>query len=347
MARKRNLFAPSEDDITPAVEWRSVEGFPAYEVSNDGFVRNIDTGLILKAEVGHLGHLRVTLFSESGRQRHLVHRLVLLHFVGPPPSEKYECAHWDGNPANNLVSNLRWATRKGNAEDRRRHGHDLLGEKSPFAKLTDAEAVEIRKRLAGGASTRALADEFELHITQIQRIACGLNWAHLGGQLRKRRARNKIDNTHVARAIAEVDGGTSMVQAAKRHGVSRQTIRRRLTALGPTEKEIHQATIDHWRLFRTPNSLVATIANAGAFGQPGLTPGLFDLVVIGDLIDGAKVGFIELKRDDKAALSPHQIVFKELLAHHGILFAVTFGRDQPITVLETWGAVRPQARAAA
>jgi hypothetical protein len=345
--RRRNIFAPRESLIQAAVEWRSVEGFPAYEVSSDGFVRNVDTGLILKPEAGHLGHLRVTLFSESGRQRHLVHRLVLLHFVGPAPSEEHECAHWDGDPTNNQVGNLRWATRKENTDDTKRHGRFPVGEKSHFAKLTEARAVEIRKRLASGASMRALADEFELDISQINRIACGLAWAHLGDRLRKRKERNKIDETSVAGAIAEVDSGASISQAAKRHRISRQTIRRRLTALGPSEKEIHQATIDHWRYFGAPNTLVATLANAGALGQPGLTAGLFDLVVIGDLIGGAKVGFIELKRDNKAALSPHQIAFKELLASHGILFAVTYGRDAPIRVLEQWGAVRPQAKAAA
>jgi hypothetical protein len=113
------------------------------------------------------------------------------------------------------------------------------------------------------------------------------------------------------------------------------------------ERDIQSAVLDHWLKLGTPDSLVAAIPNARAFGQPGLTPGLFDLIVIGDLVGGAKIGFIELKRDAKATLSPHQTAFKSLLLRHGILYAVTHGRDQPIQALETWGAVRSQARAAA
>src|SRR5580704_7483814 len=130
---------------------------------------------------------------------------------------------------------------------------------------------------------------------------------------RKRKIFAPSENDITAAVEWRSDNGASIAAAAKKHGISRQTIRRRLAALGPSEKEIHQATIDHWRLFGSRNSLVATLANAGALGQPGLTAGLFDLIVIGDLIGGAKVGFIELKRDDKAILSPHQLAFKELL----------------------------------
>lgn len=53
----------------------------------------------------------------------LVHRLVLEAFVGPCPSGCEGC-HYDGNPANNIVSNLRWDTTKNNCLDKRRHGRN-------------------------------------------------------------------------------------------------------------------------------------------------------------------------------------------------------------------------------
>jgi hypothetical protein len=340
MAQRRGIVAPRESLI--ATEWRSVAEFPAYEVSSAGLVRN-DTGLLLKPEIGHRGHLRVTLYNEGGEQRHLVHRLVLSHFVGPAPSEEHECAHWDGDPTNNQVSNLRWATRKENTEDTKRHGRFPLGEKSHFAKLTEARVVEIRERIAGGAATRALAEEFEVDIGQINKIACGLAWAHLGGQPRKRRARNKVDETSAATAIAEIDtGDASIAAAAKRYGISRQTIRRRLAAFGPSEKEIHQAAIEHWRLFGSPGTLVATLANAGAIGQPGLTKGLPDLMVIGPGVPG-KIAFIELKRDRASPISQAQLDFARLCLEHEISVIVAYGRDEPIKVLEGWSVVRKAA----
>ena len=93
-----------------------------------------------------------------------------------------------------------------------------------------------------------------------------------------------------------------------------------------------------------PNTLVATFPNAYAHGQAGLTKGLFDLIVMSPTL-GDKTGWLELKADD-GELSDDQKTVKLLMVARGIPYAVTYGRDQPIAVLEQWGAVRPQARAA-
>lgn len=104
----------------------------------------------------------------------------------------------------------------------------------------------------------------------------------------------------------------------------------------PSEKQIHTAVIDHWRMFGTPDSFVATLANEYAHGQPGLTRGLPDLLV---LAPGLPIGFIELKRD-KGKLSTAQAAFKVLCDRLGVKCAVCWGRDDPIRVLEEWGVVR-------
>jgi hypothetical protein len=111
------------------------------------------------------------------------------------------------------------------------------------------------------------------------------------------------------------------------------------------ERDIQSAVIDHWLKLGTPDSLVAAIPNAHAFGQSGLTKGLFDLVVFSRKL-GASAGFIELKAEG-GKLSAAQTAVKYLMISLSIPYAVTYGRDQPIQVLETWGAVRPAARAAA
>lgn len=109
-----------------------------------------------------------------------------------------------------------------------------------------------------------------------------------------------------------------------------------------SEKSIQRAVIQHWKTFGLPDTLVAAIPNAAAFGQSGLTKGLFDLLAIGPYVP-MRVGFIELKTEE-GKMSPAQEAFKKLLLHHDISYAVTFGRDQPIDVLEMWNLVKRRAK---
>lgn len=103
-----------------------------------------------------------------------------------------------------------------------------------------------------------------------------------------------------------------------------------------TEAQIHKAVIAHWKACGLPDTLVATIPNMGAMGQHGLTKGLPDLMVIGHF---PGVGFIELKREG-GRLSEAQKAFQALCRTLGVQHAVTYGRDEPIKVLEDWQVVR-------
>lgn len=113
-----------------------------------------------------------------------------------------------------------------------------------------------------------------------------------------------------------------------------------MTAL--SEKAIHQAVIGHWRAFGVPGSLVATLPNMRAFGQAGLTKGLPDLIVLSPTL-GDKTGFLELKKVG-GLLSEAQADFGQLCHMRGIPWAVAYGRDEPITILENWGAVKAMVR---
>ncbi len=125
----------SEDQST--VEYRDVQGFPGYLVGNDGSLWSclIKGGngrslgkrgpwkpyAVRRRQYG--GRYVVTCFrTESGKTcTRYVHRLVLEAFVGPCPPGMVAC-HYDGNSANNAVSNLRWDTQAGNIADKKRHG---------------------------------------------------------------------------------------------------------------------------------------------------------------------------------------------------------------------------------
>jgi hypothetical protein len=110
---------------------------------------------------------------------------------------------------------------------------------------------------------------------------------------------------------------------------------------GPTEAQIQSAVIAHWRQFGVPGSLVAAIPNGNAHGQAGLTKGLPDLLVVSPKLGGA-TGFMELKTE-QGRLSIFQTEIGSLMKGNGIPWTVTYGRDEPIDVLELWGAVKPRA----
>lgn len=70
------------------------------------------------------GHLTVGLTNPEGvKKSYSVHRLVAEAFI-PNPDNKPQVLHWDDNPLNNNVSNLRWGTQKDNMQDRLRNGND-------------------------------------------------------------------------------------------------------------------------------------------------------------------------------------------------------------------------------
>ena len=116
-------------------QWRPVLGYEGfYEVSNEGRVRSLGRwtatkgsgrrwarGRNLRPAVGHAGHLRVDLSVYGKKRLHSVHVLVLEAFVGPRPPGMH-CCHWDGDPQNNHVANLRWDTPAANSQDTLRHG---------------------------------------------------------------------------------------------------------------------------------------------------------------------------------------------------------------------------------
>jgi hypothetical protein len=116
---------------------------------------------------------------------------------------------------------------------------------------------------------------------------------------------------------------------------------RRRHLFAPREGLIQEACIEHWRQLGVRGSLVAAIPNAYAHGQPGLTRGLPDLLVISPRL-GRLTGFIELKADGGEP-SDDQRAMCRLMTDRGVPYAMTWGRDEPIRVLEDWGAVRKQA----
>jgi hypothetical protein len=94
-------------------EWREIQDFPYYRVSNLGNIKNIVTNKVLKNN-NKCGYLNISLNSNIKKKSCFkVHRLVALAFI-PNPENKSDVNHKDKNKANNNLENLEWMTRKEN-----------------------------------------------------------------------------------------------------------------------------------------------------------------------------------------------------------------------------------------
>jgi len=148
------------------MEWRKTF-LPFYEVSEYGDLRlltnrsNRLAGTILKGSVKAGGYREYKIRWE-GKEYHLgAHRLVLLAFVGEPPTPEHQCAHWDGDPTNNHHSNLRWATP---AENK---GHRTF---------TKEQVREMRKMHEDGKSYRDIRQTYQISKGNLSAIINRQTW---------------------------------------------------------------------------------------------------------------------------------------------------------------------------
>jgi hypothetical protein len=158
-------------------QWLPVVGFEGfYEVSNLGQVRGIGrsvpsgrsntkgirrvSGKIVTQANRHGGYLSVWLCKLGKGQSFLVHRLVAEAFLGPCPPGK-EVDHINRDRAGNILSNLRYVTRRQNQDGIPRPG---------FNKLTKDQVAEIRQ---AQGSQRDIAALYGIHQATVHHIKNG------------------------------------------------------------------------------------------------------------------------------------------------------------------------------
>jgi hypothetical protein len=170
-------------------KWLPIPGYEArYEVSNFGQVRvsGIDAigrkrchGRILSPCL-HRGYTAVLLHLNSVKKNFLVHRLVMLAFVGPCP-EGHNVNHKDGNKTNPRLENLEYVTRSENY----RHALTKLGFKPPHGerhwacKLNEGLIREIRARCDAGERQMDVAAELNLRRSYVSQIVNRIRWKHV------------------------------------------------------------------------------------------------------------------------------------------------------------------------
>lgn len=128
-------------------EWKDIENYPNYQVSNFGNVKskerytkqrngiNLRKEKILKQQKDHKGYLYVRLYNEYGWKYFKIHILVAKTFI-PNLDKKPQVNHIDGNKKNNHYSNLEWCTDLENKHHAIENGLvDLKLRKSNMSKL--------------------------------------------------------------------------------------------------------------------------------------------------------------------------------------------------------------------
>jgi hypothetical protein len=124
--------------------WKTIEEYETYSISKSGNVRNNVTGRILNPSKDTKGYFNVGLSKNKIGKTFKVHRLIALAFIENPENKK--CVdHIDGNPQNNNISNLRFATTTENARNTKIKVDNTSGIKGVcFNKATNKWQAQIR-----------------------------------------------------------------------------------------------------------------------------------------------------------------------------------------------------------
>ena len=178
-------------------EWRDVVGFEdRYEVSDHGNIRSksyikfgrnahgifqyLTKPRVIRQNLLNSGYLQVKLYDGNGQGRcHLVHRLVALAHLPPPPVAAIEVNHKDHKRNNNLCGNLEWMSSKGNYEYSRdlRLAAQPRGEAHPQGRLTEVIVRQIRSRV--GETLAVMAKDYGVSYQTIASVLNFKTWKHV------------------------------------------------------------------------------------------------------------------------------------------------------------------------
>lgn len=129
------------------------------------------------------GYLKVVLKVDGGYKNFLVHRLVMLAWVGPCPKGAVT-NHINGDKTDNRLENLEYCTQSYNMAHSYATGLSpkpptRCGENAPKAKLTEEQVIALRNSAATGTSLKELARTFGITSPTVSKIVLRQTWRHI------------------------------------------------------------------------------------------------------------------------------------------------------------------------
>jgi hypothetical protein len=185
--------------------WKSIKGFPGYEVSSHGRVRSYfahskgrwailgQPQRLLRPGKTSGGHRYVVLRRDRRSHPMRVGRLVAQAFIGAAPAGAI-VLHLDSDVDNNRVENLAYGSLG-----------DACGYHTSRAKLTPAQVLEIRRRRAAGEDAHSIAADVGISTITLNKICRGGSWRRVGGPTRAPAERLSDDDVRAIR-IAYAEG---------------------------------------------------------------------------------------------------------------------------------------------
>ena len=126
-------------ELMDGEEFRQINGFPNYYISNMGRCYNIKTKHFVGTVNKKDGYVHVGLYNGKGQRNFLMHRLVIQAFGSPMPDGTTDVDHKNHIRNDNRIQNLRYVTRSQNDKNKSSH----LGIEYEFFDEIPAEPDDI------------------------------------------------------------------------------------------------------------------------------------------------------------------------------------------------------------
>lgn len=148
------------------MKWKEIKDYEGlYFVSDTGLIKN-RKGLIMKPNLQNSGYHMIHLIKEKKRKAMLIHRLVVIHFLGY--KENMQVDHIDFNKLNNNVSNLQWVSAK---QNNRKNWDECKMEKVRERARKHMSELGTKNKVANGNRLRELNKALRKPIARLD--SCG------------------------------------------------------------------------------------------------------------------------------------------------------------------------------